>query len=202
MSMVQSEKEARDVVQTLWRTRTLMLQLNVRTQSEFAEAVRYWSGEGRNPEVESIIVPAADSEGIERLDCVHLLPALPRRYLYSYPTDELTMTAQLPDCNWTSLNFFGATPFIYHTDAQLLAQRLKEAYDAVETPYRFGDVLVLMGPGDVFLHSCVFLADDIVYSKNGESRLEPWLLTKLDDVKRAYAPKGPIVVRGFRMKKE
>jgi hypothetical protein len=202
MSMVQSEKEARDVVQTLWRKRTLMLQLNVRTQSEFTEAVRYWSGDGRNTEVESIIVPAADSEGIERLDCVHLLPALPRRYLYSYPTDELTMTAKLPDCNWTSLNFFGATPFIYHTDAQLLTQRLREAYDAVEMPYRLGDVLVLMGPGDIFLHSCVFLADDIVYSKNGESRLEPWLLTKLDDVKRGYAAKGPVVVKGFRMKRE
>jgi hypothetical protein len=202
LGMVQSEKEAHEVVKTLWRTRSLMLQLNVKTNSDFAEAVRYWSGNERNTEVESIIMPAADSEGIERLDCVHLLPPLPRRHLYSYPSDELTMSAQQPDCNWTSLNFFGTTPFIYHTDDRLLAQRMEEAYTPVDAPYRFGDVLMLVGPGGTFLHSCVYMADDIVYTKNGETRLSPWLLTKLGDVTRIYSHQHAVTLRGFRLKPE
>jgi hypothetical protein len=200
LAMTQSEKEVRAVVKTMWRTRSLVLQLNVKSQADFAEVARYWSGGDRNPDVESIILPDTSSAGPMRLDGVHLLPPLPRRFLYSYPSDELTMASQLPDCNWTALNFFNITPFDYHTDVQKLTQRLEEAYTTVDAPFAFGDVLLLFGPNDIFAHSCVYVADEIVYTKNGNGRMAPWILMKFADVARLYSNNQPLSIRGYRLK--
>jgi hypothetical protein len=35
-------------------------------------------------------------------------------------------------------------------------------------------------------HSCVYLADDIVYTKNGRSLLEPWVFMHLSEVRDIY----------------
>jgi hypothetical protein len=57
---------------------------------------------------------------------------------------------------------------------------------AAGEPYRYGDVLFCgWQPGNA-IHSCVYLADDIVYTKNGRS-VQPWVLMKLDEVVAFYA---------------
>src|SRR5204863_2041075 len=168
LSMVESEKEAHDFMKAMSRTTSLVLQLNVKNRTDFAQAVRYWSANQRNEEVASIILPAAETDGMQRLDCVHLLPSLARRYLYTYPSEELAMSALMPDCSWTALNFFSSAPLNYHADERFLLSRLADDYDEVSPPYSFGDVLMMAGPDGVALHSCVYIADDIVYTKNGQ----------------------------------
>jgi hypothetical protein len=32
------------------------------------------------------------------------------------------------------------------------------------------------------VHLCVYLADDLVYTKNGLNSMQPWVIMKLDDV--------------------
>jgi hypothetical protein len=199
LSMTQSEKEARDLIRTMWRTRSLVLQLNVREASDVARAMEYWSGSGPDKAVASIVLPGTN--GVQQLDCVHLLPHLPRRWLYTYPSDDLMLSAPVPDCNWTSLNFFESTPFFYHLDSRVLQQRLQAAYVSVEAPFRFGDVLMLRAPDNTLVHSCVYIADDIVFTKNGHGRLSPWYLTKLDDLMRVYSWKEAVTLRGFRLKR-
>jgi hypothetical protein len=77
-----------------------------------------------------------------------------------------------------------------------------ESFVQVDPPYRFGDVLFFLDTehGDAF-HSCIYIADDIVYSKNGRNLLSPWILTKLDDIKHVYLFDGNGRVQGFRHKK-
>jgi hypothetical protein len=53
--------------------------------------------------------------------------------------------------------------------------------------------------GDAF-HSCVHLADNIVYTKNGRNILSPWVIMRLEDVKKVYLYKGNGRVQGFRRK--
>jgi hypothetical protein len=50
------------------------------------------------------------------------------------------------------------------------------------------------------LHSCVYIADDIIYTKNGENMAAPWLLMKIGDVKRIYSHLGQTGVQGYRLK--
>jgi hypothetical protein len=200
LSMVDSEKEAHDLMKTMSRTASLVLQLNVKNRPDFTQAIRYWSASQRNEEIASIILPAVETDGIERLDCVHLLPSLARRYLYTYPSEELAISALMPDCSWTALNFFSAAPLNYHADDRLFLSRLADDYDEVSAPYSFGDVLMMAGPDGVAVHSCVYIADDIVYTKNGQNPSAPWILSKLGDVQRLYTYGRQTLMQGYRIK--
>ena len=42
------------------------------------------------------------------------------------------------------------------------------------------------GPTGNAIHSCVYLADDLVFTKNGRSPTQPWVVMKLDDVVAYY----------------
>ena len=200
LGMVQSDAEAHDLFKTMTRMRSLMLRLNVATGADFKGVVNYWSGINRNKDIESIILSAVETKQIDRLDCIHLLPSLPRRYLYSYPPPELAMTGRMPDCHWTSLNFFNFAPRDYFLDTRLASLHVLEDYDKVAPPYGFGDVLMFMTPEGNALHSCVYIADDIVYTKNGENMAAPWLLMKIGDVKRIYSHLGQTSIQGYRVK--
>jgi hypothetical protein len=106
LGMVQSDAESRNLLKTMTRTRSLLLRLSVKAGEDHSAIVHYWSGTNRNKDIEPIILSAAETEGIDRLDCIHLMPSLARRYLYSYPPMELAIQGRMPDCHWTSLNFF------------------------------------------------------------------------------------------------
>ena len=200
LGMVQSDAEAHDLFKSMTRTRSLMLRLNVASVGDVEAVVRYWSGINRNKDIESIILSAVETKQIDRLDCIHLLPSLPRRYLYSYPPPELGITGRMPDCHWTSLNFFNFTPRNYFLDTRLASLHVLEDYDKVAPPYGFGDVLMFMTPEGNALHSCVYIADEIVYTKNGENMAAPWLLMKIGDVKRIYSHLGQTSIQGYRVK--
>jgi hypothetical protein len=201
LGMVESEKEAHELMKTMSRTRSLVLQLNVRSRSDLEQAVRYWSANQHNEEIASIIFPpVSDGGGVERLDCVHLLPSLARRYLYTYPSADLALSARMPDCYWTAMNFFSSSPLNFHTDERMFVQHLTENYISVEPPYIFGDVLIFLAPDGTNRHSCVYIADDIVYTKNGQNRGSPWLLSKINDVHRLYSYDQQTNVVAFRRK--
>jgi len=63
-----------------------------------------------------------------------------------------------------------------------------ERFNPVEPPYKFGDILFFLDSqrGDAF-HSCVYIADDVVFTKNGRNVLSPWIFTKLEDVKKSIS---------------
>ena len=50
------------------------------------------------------------------------------------------------------------------------------------------------------IHSCVYIADDIVFTKNGENLLQPWVLKKFDGVKQIYLQNDAWRVQGYREK--
>ena len=200
LGLVQSDEEARDVFKTMTRTRSLVLRIRVKTESDMKQVIGYWAGSNRNKDLGPILLSAVETEGIERLDCIHLLPALARRYLYTYPPMELAIQGRMPDCHWTSLNFFSYRPKEYFLDTRLASAHVVESYDKVEPPYHFGDVLMFMTPDGNALHSCVYVADDIVYSKNGENMASPWLLMKIGDVQRVYSYESQTSIQGYRLR--
>ena len=200
LGMVGSDAEAHDLFKTMTRTRSLVLRLRVKTDADLKQVVSYWSGTNRNKDIEPIVLSAAETADIERLDCIHLMPSLVRRCLYSYPPMDLAVQGRMPDCHWTSLNFFNYRAREYFLDTRLASLHVLEAYDRVEPPYAFGDVLMFMTPEDNALHSCVYIADDIVYTKNGENAAAPWLLMKIGDVQRIYSYEQQTRVQGWRLK--
>lgn len=149
------------------------------------------------------------SPDLPSVDLAHLLPPLPQRVLNSYPGS----VDSPPDANcfWLSFNFFNPRP-----DPRYLAgagrhlrrddeewHTLTQAYVPVGPPYRFGDLLGLFaetGPEAELVHMMVYVADDLVLTKNGAAETNPFVLMRLDDIDQAYAWAGTLAIRGFRLK--
>jgi len=74
-----------------------------------------------------------------------------------------------------------------------------EDYEEVTTPSEYGDILFVIDDqtGDAF-HSCVYLAEDLVYTKNGRNQMSPWIISTLDDISRIYLSARKGHIQGYR----
>lgn len=203
LNYAQSDAEARTIFKACTRTRNLMIRLKLDKNTDAEELIKYWSfGVGiRRKDLEPMVQSIIELDGVDDLGLAHILPALPRKLLYTYPGMDMAKHGVLPDCHWTSLNFFNYDPHEYLLDSRLATSQVLEQFTPVEPPYQFGDILFFLDDktGDAF-HSCVHLADNIVFTKNGRNLLSPWVLLRLDDVKKIYLYKGSGHVQGFRRK--
>lgn len=197
----QSPEEVTQVFKTITRTRALLLTLRLPPNTDITALSNYWSGGFVDADTLPLLQAANQRDSVTEIDVSHLLPALARRRLYTFPTLDQTVNGRLPDCHWTSLNFFNNTPRSYYLDTRLAAGALLSQYERVNAPYRFGDVLAFVS-SDSVLHSCVFIADDIVYTKNGENILAPWVFQRMDDVMAIYQPDTSVQIQGYRLKPE
>jgi hypothetical protein len=49
-----------------------------------------------------------------------------------------------------------------------------------------GDLVLIIRGGTNVLHSAVYLADDIAFTKNGNNANQPWTLMRLKDLLATY----------------
>lgn len=203
LGLAESNSEALFIKKKLTRTRTLIARIEVNKESPVQQMLDYWSTglNLRRKELEPLFQATADTPGIDHLDLLHLLPALPRKLLYTFPSDEFTTHIRFPDCHWTTLNFFNFTAQDYYLDSHLASSAVLENFQQVPAPYRFGDVLMFInGKGNAY-HSCIYVADDLVYTKNGANPLVPWTLVELKDLQSLYnLDLGKGVILGYRHK--
>jgi hypothetical protein len=67
---------------------------------------------------------------------------------------------------------------------------LRAEYDKVVEP-AFGDVLVLLGRDGQPFHAATYLADDVVFTKNGHTQFHPWMYATVDELRQLYAAMSP-----------
>jgi hypothetical protein len=184
--LLPSNKERVALLETLSRKSTLMAKLRILPDSDLEEVIDYWSIGGRAKDVRPLLESLPRLPGGFTVDIAHLLPPLPRKLLYTYPLPQHTEAGAARDCFWTSFNFFSETP---NDRVHVLEERLRllqeEYYPAPSTP-RLGDVLVFLDSSREMFHACVYIADDIVYTKNGLLFSQPWILMTLDDLMASY----------------
>ncbi|WP_138087720.1 hypothetical protein [Phragmitibacter flavus] len=202
LNYTSSAEEAGDFFKTITRMRTMIVRLQLSEDDDLEALAGYWTGRHRYKDILPILSSVAETEEVAMIDVVHLLPSMARRYLYTYPPVDLAMNGRMPDCHWTSLNFFNHWARQYYLDTRLAASAILQDYEEVKGAYEFGDVLMFMdGDSGNAIHSCVYVADDIVFTKNGENMVAPWLLMKLEDVRKVYFHANPGRVDGYRLKR-
>lgn len=206
LSLAESEAEARLLQKHSSRVRSMVISLNSKEGLNVSEIMPYWTtGLGlRRKEVELMLQAAIDTPEVTGFDLVHMLPPLPRKLLYTYPDSSMAVEGVLPDCHWTTLNFFNYNPEPIYLDEFFAASRLLAGFEPVDQPYRFGDALVFLTEEMNAYHSCIYIAADLVYTKNGRSLYAPWTMLHLKDVQSTYRDfEGkPLRVQGYRRKKE
>ena len=184
-------------LQVVYRQRAVLPKLQIQPDADVDGLVRYWGVRGREHRVRPLIESIRRSGGGE-IDVAILLPPFARERLYSYQLDE---EMRFMDCNWSTMNFFLNAPDDRFSDPSFINQVVTSDYMPVSGDRRFGDILILRNSrsGEA-VHVCNFIADDIVFTKNGGSRFKPWVLMRLQDVVDYYSLNDPVELAAFRLK--
>lgn len=199
VSMSGSHAEARTILKALSRTRTAILRLRLDGASDIAKIRDYWSSGSANakdflPLLESV----ARNPDVRHIDVVHILPPYARKLVYTFPHPSLAVGGRYPDCHWTCLNFFNYRPEDRFFDVEGAINVVREQYEPGADPYRFGDILFFTNAQGAAIHSCVYIAADFVFTKNGSNIVAPWQITELSDVIGRYSVNGEPTIRIYR----
>ena len=207
LAAVPTHEEKVRLVKALTRQKTMLLRLHVTPDSAIDSLAAYWGKACWNTDIRSILESLSRVAGGAYVDVIELLPPFPSSLLYSFPGPGDSPTNGLAvarDGRWTSFNFFREPPDDRYNDDGYAAESLKRDHYQVLSDPRFGDLAVLVSGSGRFVHYAVFLADDIVYTKNGSSFYDPWMLAPLAEVQREHSfglpPGESLTVTYFRNK--
>jgi hypothetical protein len=175
------------MTQALSRQSAVLARLSVDQSSDVDKIAAYW---GAMPTVRFTDVrPLLDSlkqlpEG-GSISLLYLLPKFARERLYTFP---LPSQAGEPvmDCHWSTFNFCNETPDNRFNDPNFAVEYIRKNYFQIAQPSVYGDILLLMNDKNEVKHSAVFIADNIVFTKNGNNYRQPWMLMRIPDLLATY----------------
>lgn len=181
------------LMRALGMTRSVLVKVRIDRDTDVQRIADYWNQGRRNKDIGALLASMRDAEA-ESLDILHLLPPFARKRLFTFP-----VAGSLPwDCHWTALNFFNNDPDDRLLDTEKIIADFNASYRPVSTEaLQFGDVLTFIADGNAF-HSVVYIADDLVFTKNGRSFWRPWVLMTLEESIRYYKTQSPLQIRAFR----
>lgn len=199
LGLMSSEEEERKLIKATTRTRSLILRLRVHENTDFRSLQDYWTAGFKYKDILPLLESVQRTDGVERIDVAHLIPPLPRKLLYTFPSLSLGLSGRYPDSFWTALNFFEFWPQEKFLNSSEVEKEIRSRFSRVAPPFRYGDVLTLIDPVTRRVaHMCVYLADDIVYTKNGPGVLRPWIFMRMADLVTRLETEQAPVVEGWR----
>ncbi|MDX2269430.1 MAG: hypothetical protein NW208_15100 [Bryobacter sp.] len=181
--------ELQKLAKALFRESTFLVRVHIDDIEQADKVASYWGLGGRRTDIRPLLESVAAAGPNSSIDIGHLLPPLARDLLYRYPKLALGdfYKPGLKNCFWTALNFFATTPNDRYLNPQLAIEDLKRDYYIVQDNYQLGDIVALADPDDTIYHTSVYLAQDLVFGKNGLSPLAPWTIVPLSRL-RGYYP--------------
>jgi hypothetical protein len=173
------------LLKRLLRQSTMIVTLHVDAAKDVDRLVEYWGVGGRRTDIRPLLESVADGNQDQHIDITHLLPELARRLLYRYPKVTIAdlEKPQLANCFWTALNFFNDVPDDRYLDPEIAMRRLKQDYFLVQDELQLGDIVAFSDRTGNIFHVAVYLADDLVFTKNGFFSLAPWTILPVDRLK-------------------
>jgi hypothetical protein len=188
MAHTSSLDERRELLKALSREPAVVARMRIRPTTDVDKLLGYWTQAPRvrfkdlRPLVESI----KRLPGGSTVSLLYFLPPFARERLYTYPLPSKAGDPAM-DCHWSSLNFFREEPDNRLGDPAYVSRVLASDYYQVQRPSKYGDIIVLSDSRGHGLHSAVYIADDIVFTKNGNNHLQPWMLMRLDKLIARYS---------------
>jgi hypothetical protein len=186
-SQVDDPEELRRLAKTLLRQPTVLVKLQVIEESQVDALAEYWGRGGRRTDLRPLLESVAASPD-PYIDVAHLLPTFARNQLYRYPrlTPADLSKPVLANCLWSSLNFFNNHPDDRFLDIKTALNTLQKDYFIIESGYQLGDIVAFLDQNGNLFHVATYLADGLVFSKNGTSTVAPWVITTIDQLKGYY----------------
>ena len=175
------------LMKVLTRKSTLLLRLHIMPDSDVSALEDYWSKGKWGKDGRLMLESLVDVQGGARMGAGRFFPQRMRDVLYTFPYPSLNPDDAKKDCHWTALNFFKEPPDPRYLDINYVKQTFMTDYYPVPSDLRYGDILELVRPNGDAIHSCVFIADDVVYTKNSAQPTEPFMLMRIPDMLDAFS---------------
>ena len=189
------------MARSLSRQSAVIAGLSIRPDTDIDKIAAYW---GKMPNVRFTDIrpmmealKALPQGGL--LNLVYLMPKFARDRLYTFPLPAKPGDPVM-DCHWTTFNFANDSPDNRFSDPNFNAQFIQKNYYQIAEPSQYGDILLLMNDRQDIKHSAVYLADDLVFTKNGNNYLQPWLLMRIPDLLATYPATPPMKAVYLRLK--
>jgi len=189
--------EERQLLVGLLRQQGLIVRLRLTRDSLSPEIADYWNAGYKNKAVMPILESVVQANDGGAIDIAHLLPATPRQYLNRFPTPADGVHGRFPDWFWTCYNFFRFAPREIYADSPEREALIFTEFERSLPPLQFGDML-LLNSGNKIIHGCIFVADDIAFTKNGADLFSPWVLMKIEDIVAYHDLVGDVTLSVFR----
>ncbi|MFT5471107.1 MAG: hypothetical protein ACI8UO_006240 [Verrucomicrobiales bacterium] len=203
LGYAKSAAEEQMMLRAVSQRRTTIARLKLTKESDLATITNYWSAGAKAKDVLPLLESIARNPEVERLDLAHLLPPTPRKHLNLFPILEDGRRGRFPDAYWTALNFLNFYPAPIYQDTSTVDTYVRQRYRPLDQreSFQFGDlILVIRQANNRAVHSCVYLADNLVYTKNGSQIFEPWVVQTIGDMLAHHRLGDQLGVVGWRDK--
>lgn len=192
LKQIPDRDEQMRLLRALSSESAVMAGVRVRPDTDTDKLLGYWAWPGgiRIKDVQPLLESLKNvSDG--RIGLVYLLPQFARQRLYTFPMPSRPGDPAM-DCHWSTMNFFNEVPDDRFTDPAYTVKYLETNYYQIAKPTKYGDIILFLdGDSNNAIHSAVYLADDIVFTKNGNNMAQPWMLMHLKDLTVKYESDGP-----------
>jgi hypothetical protein len=187
MQRIPREADRRAFAKTLSRQHALLLGLRVGPETDIDKMLGYWTAEAVHPKDLRPMFEALKRlpEG-GSLNIAYVLPPFARARLYTFPEPNSNPQSPVFNCHWSTLNFFRDPPDDRFADEAYGVAYVHEHFYEIAKPSMYGDRIVLVDDQGGAIHSAVYIAADIVFTKNGGGFAQPWMMMSLQDMIRMY----------------
>lgn len=200
MRNIESTEAERNILNALLRVPALVVRLHLNGESSVDDLASYWNAGFKNKQIRPLIESVIANPQVDRLDACHLLPPHARQNLNRFPNQSDALGGRYPDWFWTCYNFFRFNPIDVYADSKDFVSLFESEFLSVpRAPYQFGDLIVLKSQEEI-VHGAIYIADNIVYTKNGSSPVSPTIFMKLRDLVAYHDLTGDIVLQHYRNK--
>lgn len=181
---------------SLSRQTAVLARLCIRPDTDIDNVAAYW---GHVPNVRFIDVRPM-LEALKRLpkggtvSLLYVLPPFARERLYTYALPPAP-GEPVRDCHWSTFNFCSVKPDDRFSHPAECLRYIDENFYKVAQPGVYGDVLLFMYDKDKIKHSAVYLADDLVFTKNGQNYTMPWMIMRIADLHAMYPNSNIVYIR-------
>ncbi len=198
-----SDAERKRFMKAVSRKRAVLAHLRLDPDSDVEKIAQYWGIGGRRKDVFPFLSALHRVEKGCALNVICLLPDFPRDHLYSHPFAAPDDKSVRQDCFWSAFNFFNDPPDNRFNDMGYVREVLDRDYYTILEPSQLGDLVLLTTENKTVIHVAAYVADDLVFTKNGEDFRQPWVLMRMADMMETYAvkyPNSPLKPQFFRKK--
>lgn len=179
----------------------VLARLRLRPDSDVDKLLGYWGSmpgvhtKDLRPLLESI-KKTPDGGTISLL---YMLPPFARERLYTSPLPTQAGDVKM-DCHWTAMNFFNETPDPRFQDNAFASNYIKENCYQIGKPSKIGDLVFLLNSKSEVIHSAVYIAEDLVFTKNGINFAQPWILMRIPNMCEVFTVNEEPKIAYYRRK--